>query len=499
MQRRIPVRKAAARFAAGIAAAVLLAGCGASKDSFRSVQIYNLKGTAQIERQESGVINAVENLYLEAKDRVTVAAESMMRLKLDDDKYVSAEENTVFSIQAEGSKEDSRTTISLETGAITNEIQNPLSKDSLYEVQTPNSVMAVRGTIFRVEVTHDKNADIYTKVTTFEGSVSLKLLSADGTYGDEVIVESGKEIVIRSDSKGTEYQGEPAETDYSELPPEVLSQLSGRIDQKADAGKITAEKDSASETSGQELRPGSPNGRKKPGTDIERKKSGDFRKSESTGQNRNAESADPQNPADHRIPEDTSALLSSTDNVTPENPVSTVFPMDPVIPKNPGITDPPRNNSSSENPGDSSSSENPGNNSSSENPGNSSSSENPGNNSSSENPGNNGDSENPGDSSSSENPGNDGGSENPGDSSSSENPGNNGGSENPGDSGSSQPPEDDTSSYTVTFIYQGNVFGTQTVTSGNHAAEPKLSPDVQGGWDFDFSDTINQDLTIYWK
>ena len=71
-----------------------------------------------------------------------------MRLKLDDDKYILVEENSILTIVAEGTKEDSKTAIHLEQGAITNEIQNKLNPNSSYEVTTPNSVMAVREPYF---------------------------------------------------------------------------------------------------------------------------------------------------------------------------------------------------------------------------------------------------------------------------------------------------------------------------------------------------------------
>ena len=45
-------------------------------------------------------------------------------------------------IGSEGTEADSRTRICLEQGAITNEIQHPLSEGSQYETSTPNSVMA---------------------------------------------------------------------------------------------------------------------------------------------------------------------------------------------------------------------------------------------------------------------------------------------------------------------------------------------------------------------
>ena len=54
-------------------------------------------------------------------------------------------------------------------------------------------------------------------------------------------------------------------------------------------------------------------------------------------------------------------------------------------------------------------------------------------------------------------------------------------------------------SYTVTFIYNGNTFATQTVKANSTAAAPKLCPAASGGSNFDFSTPITQDTTVAWN
>lgn len=55
------------------------------------------------------------------------------------------------------------------------------------------------------------------------------------------------------------------------------------------------------------------------------------------------------------------------------------------------------------------------------------------------------------------------------------------------------------SEYTVTFLYNGAVFGTQTVKAGACAQEPSLMPEAGGSWDYDFSKPVTEDITIEWK
>ena len=52
--------------------------------------------------------------------------------------------------------------------------------------------------------------------------------------------------------------------------------------------------------------------------------------------------------------------------------------------------------------------------------------------------------------------------------------------------------------FTVTFLYHGSVFGTQTVEKNTCATEPALMPEASGHWDFDFSKAITDDVEINW-
>lgn len=193
-----------------------------TKDTYRSILIYEIEGNAEIEREGTGKFSGAENLYLESGDQLTVEPESFTRLRLDEDKYVMVEEDSALSIEAAGTKEDSRTKINLTKGAIINEIQNPLSANSTYEVTTPNSIMAVRGTIFRVEIYYDENGEVFTKVSVFDGKVSSRLIYPDGTMEEEVITGDGKEVIIHSNQELTEYLGEIRDIQYDELPLDSL-------------------------------------------------------------------------------------------------------------------------------------------------------------------------------------------------------------------------------------------------------------------------------------
>ncbi len=190
---------------------------------YRIIKIYEYDGKATVIREDIGEIEPYNNMNLESGDKVYLQTGNMT-LRMDEDKYAYVEEDTEFSIQAVGSSEDSETTIVLNKGAITNEIQNALSRESSYEVNTPNSTMAVRGTVFRVSIYYDEEGICYTKITVFDGKVVSRLVYPDGHISEEeVSIEKGKEIIIYEDGETTDYLSEPTDIDYSSLPDDVVS------------------------------------------------------------------------------------------------------------------------------------------------------------------------------------------------------------------------------------------------------------------------------------
>lgn len=229
----------------GAAVAVLVIGLVlfltlGKKDVYRIIKIFEVSGTASVVREKIGEIEPYANMVLESGDNVSLDT-GEMTLRLDEDKYIYVEEQTEFELVAEGTAENSKTSINLIKGALTNEIQNKLSDESTYEVNVPNSTMSVRGTIFRVETYEDENHIKYTKVSVFSGKVDTRLTYSDGTVSDDVVsVEQGKEVIIYEDGVTTDYLGDPRDIDYSEFPKEVVELLITMCKEGADLG-ITIE------------------------------------------------------------------------------------------------------------------------------------------------------------------------------------------------------------------------------------------------------------------
>lgn len=408
---------AVAVLAAGVVCLILF--FRKQEESYRSIQIYELQGRATIEREKIGSMDAVENLYLESGDSILVADDSYMRLKLDDDKYILVEENSVLSIVAEGTKENSRTSIDLQQGAITNEIQNPLNQNSSYDVTTPNSVMAVRGTVFRVELSRDEQGETYTKVSTFEGRVGVRRILPDGTMKEEnVLVEDGTEVIICMDQVDTIYLAEPQKIDYEVFSVPVLEFLQDVIRHGTDLKGVDKEKfeilckekkeeqetDKVKEAQGENGQEGQDEGQ----SEAEQA----FQEEELPEESVRPEAAPsglPKQPSSpEQVPQQpfTPELLPS---MPPEQPVRSEQETEAA-------------NASSKKQSGSSKSE-----------------------------------------------------------------------------GQSGGQSTQAKTYTVTFEYQGAVFGQQSVTEGQQAVVPVLVPSQTGAWDYDFSRPVNSDLTISWK
>lgn len=196
------------------------------KDTYRIIKVYEINGTSRVKRGSLEDLEPFANMLLQSGDTVNVDT-GTMTLRLDEDKYVYAEENTEFSIVAAGNSKEGRTTIELKKGAIVNEIRQKLGEGSSYEVNTPNATMSVRGTTFRVEVTYDQNGTCYTRITVTDGKVVTRLKYEDGSVAEEeVAVEKDGEVIIYRDSTTTDY--------VKDIPGENAGENNGNEASKAD-------------------------------------------------------------------------------------------------------------------------------------------------------------------------------------------------------------------------------------------------------------------------
>ncbi|MBQ1340145.1 MAG: FecR domain-containing protein, partial [Ruminococcus sp.] len=208
--------------------------------SYRLLKLFEFSGSGTVTRENKGAITPYANMVLENGDTVKLD-NGVMTIQADDDKFIHLDEHTTIKLNATGTSDKSKTSIELLEGGITSDIRNKLSADSTYEVNTPNSAMSVRGTVFYTFV-YEIDGVKYTRICCFEGNVSTRLIYKDGTSSiEEVLVPMGKEVIIYEDQTTTDYlYVEPQDIDYSTIPEEELLELKEMIEKENKDLSITS-------------------------------------------------------------------------------------------------------------------------------------------------------------------------------------------------------------------------------------------------------------------
>lgn len=219
-----------------VGAAVVLGVLFLGKEAYRTIAVEETNGTSIVENQKDGSNTAYEGMHLYSGDDVKVQEDSDMTMLLDMDKYVYAEEKTHFWLEAEGNSEKSKTKIHLEEGSELNCLRTELTEGETYEVDTPNSVMAVRGTTFRVTVYYDSDGIAWTRLEVFQGGVYVELKTLEGEFnGVAELFTAGEAALIRASNDFSEFVvGENGsvkhEIAYKEIPQKTAMQLVSYMD-----------------------------------------------------------------------------------------------------------------------------------------------------------------------------------------------------------------------------------------------------------------------------
>lgn len=366
-----------------VAAVVITMVLFMQSKGYRLIKIYQVNGSAVLERENTGEMDAYENLIMQKEDLLSVAQESDVRIQMDDDKYALVEENSILNIESEGDSENSKTNLVLQQGAVTIEIQNKLSSGSTYHVTTPNAVMAVRGTVFRVALEKDEEGKSVTKITTLEGTVAVQKKAEDGTFSEEQLVEKGTQAIVKTENDELQIQL------LDEIPNEELSQTALEFLMEV----ITED--------GKEL-------------SISRETIDEIIKDRQLKEEKPLE----EKPLDETAEDETEQTDAEKDKSKEDNTAQNQIPKNPVS-DNLGLKDTTPQDTTEE--------------------------------------------------------------------------------EAPPTVVQGQiqvSPDEKPEIYTVTFTYEGKVFGTQKIASGNKAQKPKLKPAVEGSWNFDFSTAITKDTII---
>jgi|GEM_PF-3392023 len=193
-------------------------------ETLRSIKVIELDGTCNIIRNGE-TIAAQKDMDLYTDDVVEVSEGSFAEIRLDDDKFLYLDENTIIDISATGDAETSDTMIFVEQGGMMTEVINKLSAESAFTIVTANTSMHITGTIVMVQTGENKLIagekaemengliDVHDKKVTasnaiLEGSAVVRAYSLDAT-GNQVLVGE----TTLSAGEGNSYTGSPVLND----------------------------------------------------------------------------------------------------------------------------------------------------------------------------------------------------------------------------------------------------------------------------------------------
>ena len=136
----------------------------------RVIKVESVEGEVELER-ESSEKDIFEGMNLRSEDEVTTGEDGLLGLVADDDKYITAIENTCFEIISKGNEKEGKLEIKLKYGTSLFEIENKLPEGVSFEVETPNASISVRGTTFEVTYIPESNTTI---LVVTEGQVEAQ-------------------------------------------------------------------------------------------------------------------------------------------------------------------------------------------------------------------------------------------------------------------------------------------------------------------------------------
>lgn len=213
-----------------------LCGCSGEKtqeEAYRMIQVLETSGSVTVERETMGTMDAYTGMRLESGDKISVGTDSWLKIKMDEDKYALVEPDSVLRLEAAGSSTDSKTILHLEKGAVSNRLENQLSAGSSYEVNTPNSTMAVRGTVFRVEITVNEEGVSISDISVYGGKVSSRLIHPDGEVDTEeqaVMILDGTHVQVWGNKILSKYVTKDAPLNLEDLKLKTLHFLEETLD-----------------------------------------------------------------------------------------------------------------------------------------------------------------------------------------------------------------------------------------------------------------------------
>ena len=116
------------------------------EDSYFNIRILYSEGNVNIKR-DGNSFKASKDMTLRDKDYVTVGSDGFTRIDCDRKTYAHFEHDTEATIKANSNK---KLTINMVKGELVIDVQKKLDDDEKLNIVTPNTTMAIRGTVVAV-------------------------------------------------------------------------------------------------------------------------------------------------------------------------------------------------------------------------------------------------------------------------------------------------------------------------------------------------------------
>lgn len=163
-----------------------------------SAQLVIDYGTVQVKHEGGNWTSAETGMFLFQSDALQTGEDTYASVILFESSIIRLDSNTKILLK-EIIQQAETTNIIIEqkSGRTWNTIQKISGIDN-YEVQTPNTVASVRGTIFDVNITTSRS----TNISVITGTVNVSRLE-NGTIGDTIAVNGNESVLIESESNET--------------------------------------------------------------------------------------------------------------------------------------------------------------------------------------------------------------------------------------------------------------------------------------------------------
>ena len=189
--------------------------------------LVHLKGIVEIKADEKADWQeALASMELEPNNILKTEIESYVMITFFDGSKVRVEENTIVTIKKlhaalneKGEFEQGNIGISVILGEVTTKIEKIKMKERVFEIESPSSLIGVRGTFFTVKVDRAKK----THVMVLRGKVSVKNVQVK-------TLQKVKEVMV-GNGQGIEVERGEFPSKMRKLSNQEISKLEKREDQ----------------------------------------------------------------------------------------------------------------------------------------------------------------------------------------------------------------------------------------------------------------------------